>query len=83
MGAAYDTVRISYNKTVTLSEFMALSDSMSNGWLMLPPELAEKAFALHNQMYKALWEDPAGCGRQAGLLLHDYERISNARSTTP
>ena len=85
MGITCDPVRINVIKTMALPEFLALPDSRSNGWVLLPPELAEKAFALHNQMYKALWadHDPAGCGRQAGLMAMEYERISNARSTTP
>lgn len=68
-----------------MPKFLALPDKTTNGWVLLHPELGEQALALHDQLYKVLWPDrnPAVGGRQAGLLPSDYERISNARSTTP
>ena len=70
---------------IPLAEFMALPDGVHNGWVLLHPELEEQAIALHDQLYKVLWpdQDPSSSSRQAGILATDYERISNARSTTP
>lgn len=86
MGAmdASSTVRV-HGANISVPEFLALPDGANNGRVLLPPALENRALALHDQLYKSLWpdQDPSASSRQAGLMASDYERISNARSTTP